>query len=65
MRESDYNQGIPPEVKQEVLQKCRIAVQNGEIQNVYQEYEFQRRCYKDAGYEWKSPIELDEGLLVD
>lgn len=65
LQESEYNQGIPPEVKQEVLQKCRIAVQNGEIQNVYQEYEFQRRCYKDAGYEWKSPIELDEGLLVD
>lgn len=56
---------IPDEVRQRVLNKCIVAAQRGEIQNVYQEYEFQRRCYKEEGYNWKSPIECDSGLLVD
>ena len=59
------NQNIPEEVRQRVLSKCIAAAQRGEIQNVYQEYEFQRRCYKEEGYDWKSPIERDKGLLVD
>lgn len=60
-----YNQNIPKEVRDKVLRKTLEAVQRGEIQNVYQEYEFQKRSYKEEGYDWKSPIESDSGLLVD
>ena len=65
MNKSENNQNIPKEIRQRVLEKIFIAVQKGEILNVYQEYEFQKRCYREEGYEWKSPIECDPGLLVD
>jgi len=59
------NQDIPEEIKKRVLDKCFEAVQRGEIINVYQEYEYQRKCYQAEGYDWKSPIECNPGLLVD
>lgn len=65
MNSNNYNSHIPEDVRQRVLDKCLAAVRKGEIQNVYQEYEFQKRCYREEGYEWKSPIECDPGLLVD
>ena len=65
MNYEEINKHIPAEVRQRVLDKCLVAAQKGEIKNVYQEYNFQRRCYKEDGYEWKSPIECDPGLLVD
>ena len=65
MNYEESNKHIPAEVRKRVLDKCITAARRGEITNVYQEYEFQRQCYKEEGYDWKSPIECDSGLLVD